>query len=53
MTTSLIPGLDPAPIPGPPWLFTVLWVVTFLIHLILMNAALGGSGVRTGSKNFC
>ena len=43
MTNSLIPALDPAPIPGPPWLFTVLWVVTFLIHLVLMNAALGGA----------
>ena len=41
--TSLIPALDPAPLPGPPWLFHVLWVVTFLIHLLFVNTVLGGS----------
>ena len=41
--TNLIPALDPAPLPGPPWLFHVLWVVTFLIHLLFVNMVLGGS----------
>jgi hypothetical protein len=43
MPSDLIPALDPAPLPGPPWLFHVLWVVTFLIHLLFVNAVLGGS----------
>lgn len=43
MSTSLVPALDPAPIPGPPWLFHALWVVTFLLHLLFVNAVLGGS----------
>lgn len=38
-----IPALDPAPLPGPPWLFHVLWVVTFLLHLLFVNAVLGGA----------
>jgi hypothetical protein len=43
MPSNLIPALDPAPLPGPPWLFHVLWVVTFLIHLLFVNTVLGGS----------
>ena len=43
MENSLIPALDPAPLPGPPWLFHVLWVVTFLFHLLFVNTVLGGS----------
>jgi hypothetical protein len=40
---SLVPALDPAPLPGPPWLFQVLWVLTFLIHLVFVNVVLGGT----------
>jgi len=43
MTTNLIPALDPAPIPGPVWLFHLLWVVTFLLHMLFVNVVLGGS----------
>jgi len=43
MQSNLIPALDPAPLPGPQWLFHVLWVVTFLIHLAFVNTVLGGS----------
>ena len=43
MPASLIPSLDPAPLPGPPWLFHVLWVITFLIHLVFVNMVMGGS----------
>ena len=43
MPTSLIPALDPAPLPGPPWLFHVLWVLTFFIHLLFVNTVLGGT----------
>lgn len=40
-----VPALDPAPIPGPWWLFHLLWIVTFAVHLLAMNAALGGAFV--------
>ena len=39
----LVPALDPAPIPGPAWLFHVLWVATFVLHLLFVNAVLGGT----------
>jgi hypothetical protein len=41
--TDLIPALDPAPVPGPPALLIVLWIVTFFLHLLAVNAALGGA----------
>jgi hypothetical protein len=40
---ELVPAIDPAPLPGPPWLFQVLWTITLLVHFLFMNAALGGS----------
>lgn len=43
MSAELIPALDPVPVPGPIWLIHVLWVVTFVIHLLFVNMVLGGS----------
>lgn len=43
MQSDLIPALDPAPLPGPPGLFVVLWIATFFLHLLFANAALGGA----------
>lgn len=43
MPVEMIPAIDPAPLPGPPWLFHLLWVVTFLIHLLFVNTILGGT----------
>ena len=43
MSTDLIPALDAAGLPGPPWLFHVLLVFTFFLHLIFMNLTLGGT----------
>lgn len=43
MPSKMIPGLDPAGLPGPPWLFHVLLVLTFFLHLVFMNLTLGGT----------
>ncbi len=43
MSTDLIPALDAAGLPGPPWLFHFLLVFTFFLHLIFMNLTLGGT----------
>jgi hypothetical protein len=37
-----IPSVNPLPLPGPIWLFTALLLVVFMLHLVAMNAALGG-----------
>ena len=50
MPDKLIPALDPLPIPGPPWLFHLLWVVTFLVHLIFVNAVLGGTFLAAAAQ---
>ena len=42
MQTIPIPHVDPMPLPGPVWLFTALLLVVFTLHLLAMNAALGG-----------
>lgn len=43
MNVDLIPALDAAGLPGPPWLFHFLLVFTFFLHLIFMNLTLGGT----------
>ena len=39
----LVPATDPAALPGPAWLLHLLWVVTFTIHLLMVNAVVGGT----------
>jgi|AMFO01.1.fsa_nt_gi hypothetical protein len=58
MNPGPIPAPDAMPVPGPFWLFHVLLVFTFFLHLVFMNLTLGGtllaavsqllSGGRTG-----
>ncbi len=43
MNPDLIPALDAAGMPGPPWLFHVLLVFTFFLHMLFMNLTLGGT----------
>lgn len=39
----VIPSPDAVPVPAPIWLLKVLLIFTFLLHIIPMNIALGGS----------
>jgi len=43
MKPDLIPALDAAGLPGPPWLFHALLVFTFVLHMLFMNLTLGGT----------
>ena len=40
---NLIPTLDPNPLPAPYWVFEALLLVTFFLHILAMNAMLGGA----------
>jgi hypothetical protein len=42
MSPIRVPHVDPLPLPGPVWLFTVLLLVVFTLHVVAMNFALGG-----------
>ena len=42
-----LPALDPMPIPGPAWLFQLLWLVTFAVHVVGVNVVLGSSILGT------
>ncbi len=42
MPTDAIPALDPNPLPAPYWVFKVLLIVTFILHILAMNLMLGG-----------
>lgn len=52
---NLIPTLDPNPLPAPYWVFKLLLIATFFLHILAMNFMLGGAvlalGVRRLSKN--
>ena len=37
-----IPALDPNPLPAPYWVFKLLLIVTFFLHILAMNLMLGG-----------
>ncbi len=43
MSTNMVPILDLNPLPAPYWVFKVLLLVTFFLHLLAMNAMLGGA----------
>jgi hypothetical protein len=40
---SMVPTLDPNPLPAPYWLFKLLLIVTFFLHIVAMNFMLGGA----------
>lgn len=43
MLMMTIPAADPLPLPAPPWLLWALLTLTFTLHVLAMNLALGGS----------
>jgi hypothetical protein len=40
---SMVPTIDPNPLPAPYWLFKLLLIVTFFLHIVAMNFMLGGA----------
>jgi hypothetical protein len=40
---SMVPIIDPNPLPAPYWLFKLLLIVTFFLHIVAMNFMLGGA----------
>lgn len=50
MEPNLIPTLDPNPLPAPYWVFKLLLVVTFFLHILAMNFLLGGAVLALTAK---
>jgi hypothetical protein len=50
MQPNLIPVLDPNPLPAPYWVFKLLLIVTFFLHILAMNFLLGGAVLALVSK---
>ena len=50
MQPNLIPALDPNPLPAPYWVFKLLLIVTFFLHILAMNFLLGGAVMALVSK---
>ena len=46
MPPDAIPVLDPNPLPAPYWVFKLLLIVTFFLHILAMNFMLGGESLR-------
>jgi len=47
---GMVPSLDPNPLPAPYWLFKVLLVVTFTLHMFAMNLMLGGAALALAAR---
>ena len=43
MAPNYIPTIDPNPLPAPYWVFKLLLLVTFFLHILAMNFMLGGA----------
>jgi hypothetical protein len=42
MQQNFIPALDPNPLPAPYWVFKLLLLTTFFLHIVAMNLVVGG-----------
>ena len=50
MEPNLIPTLDPNPLPAPYWVFKLLLLVTFFLHILAMNFMLGGAVLAVAAR---
>ena len=50
MQPNLIPTLDPNPLPAPYWVFKLLLVATFFLHILAMNFMLGGAVLALAAR---
>jgi hypothetical protein len=50
MQLNPIPIVDPNPLPAPYWVFKLLLIVTFFLHIVAMNCMLGGGVLALVSK---
>lgn len=50
MDPKMIPALDPNPLPAPYWVFKLLLLVTFFLHILAMNFLLGGAVLALVAK---
>lgn len=49
---NMVPALDPNPLPAPYWVFKLLLLVTFFLHIVAMNFLMGGAFVALAAKWF-
>jgi hypothetical protein len=47
---NMVPILDPNPLPAPYWVFKLLLVVTFFLHILAMNFVLGGAVMALAAR---
>ena len=56
--SGMVPTVDPNPLPAPYWVFKLLLVFTFFLHMLAMNCMLGGAALalmarwRRGTNQF-
>ena len=51
-TEPILPGIDLMPLPAPYWLFKLLLLVTFILHIIAMNLMFGGGMIAVATRWF-
>ena len=49
-TQIIIPNMDAIALPAPYWLFKLLLVLTFILHIVIMNFMFGGSIIALMSR---
>ncbi len=47
---GMVPTPDPNPLPAPYWIFKVLLVFTFYLHIVAMNLMLGGAALALTAR---
>ena len=50
LEATQVPRPDPLPLAGPSWLFTLLLLLTFFLHVLPMNLVIGGSIVAAAAR---